>query len=85
MKDRFDSSGIADRARNLIAQHPHFRGRTDAFEFQCTGNVLVIRGCVPMFYLKQLLQNELKHLPDVHRIDNRVDVFSYEGTTSLCS
>jgi hypothetical protein len=75
---------IANRARTLIANHAHFRGRADAFDFEIDGDVLIIRGCVPTFYLKQLLQDALKQLPGVYRIDNRVDVFAYADASSLC-
>jgi hypothetical protein len=52
------------------------------FEFECSENVLVIRGCVPTFYLKQLLQDALKQLEGVQRIDNHVDVFVPEALSS---
>ena len=84
MDDQRHYSAVADRARALLAQHPHFRGRSDAFEFECVGDVLVICGCVPTYYLKQLLQDALKQLPCIQRIDNRVDVFSYEGANTFC-
>jgi hypothetical protein len=70
---------IARRARDLVARHPHFYGRADIFEFQCSDNVLLVRGRVPTFYLKQLLQDALKKLDGVHRVDNRVDVLAYIG------
>jgi hypothetical protein len=82
MQDQSSSSVVANCARALIAKHAHFRGRADAFEFECTGDILVIRGSVPTFYLKQLLQDALKQLPGVRRIDNRVDVFAYAGATT---
>jgi hypothetical protein len=66
----------------MIARHAHFRGRADTFEFECNANVLVIRGCVPTFYLKQLLQDALKQLEGVQRIDNLVDVFVPEALGS---
>ena len=66
----------------MIARDAHFRGRADTFEFECNANVLVIRGCVPTFYLKQLLQDALKQLEGVQRIDNLVDVFVPEALRS---
>jgi hypothetical protein len=78
-----DNSSVARRARDMIARHAHFRGRADTFEFECNANVLVIRGCVPTFYLKQLLQEALKQLDGVHRIDNRVDVFASDVLSSV--
>jgi hypothetical protein len=79
-----DGSTVAGRARDLIARHAHFRGRTNIFDFECNENVLVIRGSVPTFYLKQLLQDALKQLEGVYRIDNRVDVIATEGLSSVC-
>jgi hypothetical protein len=78
-----NGSTAAGRARDLIARHAHFCGRTDTFHFECHENVLVIRGSVPTFYLKQLLQDALKQLEGVYRIDNRVDVIASEGLSSV--
>ena len=62
--------------RALLARHPHFQGRSSLFEFECDENVLIVRGAVPTFYLKQLLQSALTRIDGVDRIDNRVDVIS---------
>lgn len=74
-----EKGAVISSAHDLIAQHPHFRGRAEMFEFECRENVLVVRGCVPTFYLKQLLQNTLKQLDGVERVDNRVDVYALES------
>ena len=66
----------------MISRHAHFRGRADTFVFECNANVLVTRGCVPTFYLKQLLQNALKQLQGAQRIDNLGDVFVPEALGS---
>jgi hypothetical protein len=68
------SSAIVLRAEDLVAQHPHFRGRTGQFDFECADGVLIVRGRVPTYYLKQLLQSTLQQLDDVCRLDCRVDV-----------
>ena len=47
------------RARDTLDQHPHFRGRAGLFQYECCGDVLIVRGTVPTFYLKQLLQTAL--------------------------
>ena len=73
-----DEGLVARRARDVLAEHAHFRGRADMFVFECSENVLVIRGCVPTFYLKQLLQTALTQVEGVERVDNRVDVFAAE-------
>jgi hypothetical protein len=79
-----NGSTDAGRACELIVRHAHFRGRTDKFDFECNDNVLVIRGSVPTFYLKQLLQDALKQLERVYRIDNRVDVIASDGLSNVC-
>jgi hypothetical protein len=66
------------RARDLLSRHPHFCGRVDSFEFEWKEDVLVVKGRVPTYYLKQLLQSALKQLDGV-RIDDRVDVARPEG------
>jgi hypothetical protein len=73
-----DEGAIARRARDLLANHAHFRGRADIFVFECSQNVLVVRGRVPTYYLKQLLQTALTQVEGVQRVDNRVDVFASE-------
>ena len=78
-----NNANVAIRAHDLIARHAHFLGRADSFEFECSENVLVIRGRVPTFYLKQLLQDALKQLEGVQRIDNRVDVVATEGLSNV--
>jgi hypothetical protein len=75
-----ETQTVAQRARDLVAFHSHFYGRADNFEFEYEGNVLVVRGRVPTYYLKQLLQDALKKLEGVRRVDNRVDVIFHNGT-----
>jgi hypothetical protein len=73
------------RARDTLDQHPHFRGRAGLFQYECCGDALIVRGTVPTFYLKQLLQTALKGFEDVVRIHNQVIVTSWDSisTTSL--
>ena len=78
-------SDVARRAHDVIAQHPHFRRFADRFEFEWQGDQLVIQGRVPSFYLKQLLQDALKRLEGVQRIDNRVAVVACDGISSVGS
>ncbi len=61
-------------ARDLLRRHPHFTGRADGFKFELFDNKLVVRGRVPTFYLKQLLQHALQQLDGIEEIDNRVEV-----------
>ena len=67
------------RAQALVEAHHHFVGRAQLFEFQFREEVLIVRGSVPTFYLKQVLQSVLKDLNGVRLIDNQVTVASSEG------
>jgi hypothetical protein len=81
-----DTIRMSQRAREILNRHPYFYGRADSFEFEWSEDVLVVRGCVPTYYLKQQLQNALKRLDGVRRIDNCVDVVRPElqdGDTRL--
>lgn len=68
-------------ARNLLSRHSHFHGRADCFQFQEQGEVLVIEGTVPSFYLKQMLQCALLNLRSISRIENRVQVIASDGVS----
>jgi hypothetical protein len=74
---------IEQRAQVLLSQHSHFRGRANSFDFEYCDDVLIVRGCVPTFYLKQLLQTALKEFEGVTWIDNQVDVVASRGVSSV--
>jgi len=65
------------RAHLLLEQHPHFRGRAELFHYECQDKLLTVRGVVPTFYLKQLIQVVLMQLDDGIQIDNQVTVTAY--------
>ncbi len=44
---------------------------------------LVLRGCVPTFYLKQMLQELLRGIKYVTQIRNEVDVVNSNGLSSV--
>lgn len=66
-------------AYEKVATHCHFRGRVDDFQFVQEDNVLIVRGRVPSFYLKQVLQTALMKVEGIRRIDNQVDVVCCNG------
>jgi hypothetical protein len=70
---------VAHRAYAMLEAHAHFRGRAGRFELVCQEDILVVRGAVPSFYLKQVLQTVLRDLDGVRRIDNQVQVISAES------
>ena len=65
---------VAAQARDVAARQPGLRGISNNLEFTAVKGVLVIRGKVPTFYLKQLLQTELLQVEGVRRIDNQAEV-----------
>jgi hypothetical protein len=71
------------RAREAIAHHSHFRGRVDGFQFEHRGDVLTVRGRVPSFYLRQVLERALKRIDGVRSVDNQVDVVCCDGLSSV--
>jgi hypothetical protein len=70
---------IEQQAQALLCQHPHFRGREVNFAYEYREDVLIVRGRVPTYYLKQVLQTVLKEVSGVTHIDNRVNVISSDG------
>jgi hypothetical protein len=77
------SRSIADQAAARLRNHSHFRGRLLDLSFEITDDVLIVRGSVPTFYLKQLLQTVLREIGNVSRIENRVDVVASDGLSSV--
>jgi hypothetical protein len=74
---------VEQKARAIVDAHSHFYRRANQFEFLSCDDVLVVRGNVPSFYLKQMLQTALRELRDTHRIDNQVVVVSNVGLSSI--
>jgi len=70
-------------AYETVAEHCHFRGRADGFQIVQYDDGLVVRGCVPSFYLKQVLQTALMAVDGVRWLDNQVDVVSCTGLSSV--
>lgn len=77
MKGR--SEEVVRQARAVIETQLHLAGRAGSFDFELRDDVLVVRGTVPSFYLKQVLQNALKNLEGVRWIDNQVTVAVADG------
>jgi hypothetical protein len=76
-------TNVEQQARKLVAQHPHFGCRADDFYYECRDGALMVRGAVPSFYLKQVLQTVLMGLEGVALINNQVNVVSSEGLSSV--
>jgi hypothetical protein len=77
------AANLEQQARDLLEQHAHFRGRARLFQYTCDSGVLRVRGVVPTFYLKQLLQAALKGLEGTVSIDNQVVVACCTNTAAM--
>jgi hypothetical protein len=74
---------VLQRVKGRLSQSCHFTRHWREIECDFREGILTLRGCVPSFYLKQVLQSILKDVPGVRRIDNRVDVVSAAGLSSV--
>jgi hypothetical protein len=80
------SPNVVEMAHVLVSQQPHFCGRISNFDFQFKDKVLIVRGKVPTFFLKQTLQHALSRLEGIERIDNQVEViYGYKLNTVILS
>ena len=76
---------IEHQAQAIFDRHVHFRGRAAQFEFDCQGDALIVRGPVPTFYLRETLQNALREVEGIRRLDNQVNVISPAGLSGTTS
>ena len=78
--ERFDLSALA---RQHLERHPHFRGRVSDVVIEHRGRTLYLTGRLPTFYLKQLVQEAVRHVPGVQQVRNMIDVISADGISSV--
>ena len=87
--DRRSVSGTASNrdvmavAQDRLASSGYFGTHFKEIACDFTNGVLTIRGRVPTFYLKQILQEVLRDVDGVSRIDNQVNVVSATGLSSI--
>lgn len=62
------------RAASRITGHPHLRQYCSAVHFYFENGCLIVAGSVPSFYLKQLIQETIRNLEGIDRVDNRLMV-----------
>ncbi len=80
-----ESSNLVEQARKQLEGHPHFCGRSRVLSIQERDEILFVSGCLPSFYLKQMVQETLLNLPGVQGVKNEVDVVSSYGVSSVRS
>ena len=63
---------ISELARQKLRQHPNRALKKISCEFK--DGVLILRGRLPSFYLKQVTQEIVVRLDGIERIDNQIEV-----------
>jgi hypothetical protein len=74
---------LSSLARQRLEHHPHFRGRISDVYIEHQGRTLLLKGRLPTFYLKQLVQEAVRHVPGVQQVRNLIDVVSADGVSSV--
>ncbi|MEL7500223.1 MAG: BON domain-containing protein [Planctomycetota bacterium] len=74
----FRNQEVEERAIARLENHPHFQGRSKAFQVRCHGQKLSVFGQVPTYYLKQLAQEALREIEGVS-IENQIVVLNSNG------
>jgi hypothetical protein len=73
------SSPIEALARQKLQDGCPYAYYFQRLSLQFASGVLTVRGRLPTFYLKQMVQNRLRDIDGVREIDNQVDVVSATG------
>jgi len=74
--ERAMDAALVQEAHRRLDRHHLFRGRTGSIQIDIDDGVLILSGRLPSFYLKQVLQTDLRQMPGIRRIENRVEVLS---------
>ncbi len=77
------SAEVMQSVKGTLSRSCHFTRHWREIRCDFEDGVLTLYGNVPSFYLKQVLQSILKDLPGIARIDNRVEVISAAGLSSV--
>ena len=80
-----ERADLTSLARQSLERHPHFRGRMSVIRIEQQGRTLYLSGCLPTFYLKQLVQETVRHIPGVQNVRNEIAVMSAAGVSSESS
>ena len=73
---------IDQRIHQRIAECPYaFYLNRVAWRYE--DGLLTLEGCVPTFYLKKMIQSILRDVEHVEQLDNRVNVVSSTGLSSV--
>ena len=70
---------IVREARGRLEQNELFRGRTGLIQIDERKGTLILRGRLPSYHLKQVLQATMHDIDGIIEIDNQVDVLWPNG------
>jgi BON domain len=79
----YERPNLSQLARDYLEHHPHFRGRLGDVSIEHEGRTIFLSGRLPTFYLKQLVQEAVRHVPGVQNVRNLIDVVSADGISSV--
>ena len=65
-------SATADLAQRRLHSNPYLALKNISCDL--LDGVLVLRGCLPTYYLKQIAQEAVAHLKGVERLDNQIQI-----------
>jgi osmotically-inducible protein OsmY len=67
-----------EMAERCLRSNPHL-ALSNNISCEYVNGVVVLRGCLPTYYLKQLAQEAIANLEGIERIDNQIQVVSPIG------
>jgi|GEM_PF-4035133 len=68
------ATDVVNNVRTLLERNPHFHAHTSEIAVELDGHTLILTGQLSSFYLKQLLQESLRNIDGIEKIDNQVNV-----------
>jgi hypothetical protein len=69
---RIPRPGLQELAEGCLRRNPYLALKNVSCD--CPDGVLVLRGCVPTYHLKQVAQEAVAHLEGVRAVDNQIVV-----------
>lgn len=77
------TSDVLERVHDRLSQSCHFSRHWREILCDFEDGVLTLKGRLPSFYLKQVLQSIVRDVPGIERVRNQVDVVSAAGLSSV--
>ena len=73
------NSTLRQQAIELLESHPYFKGRSKWIGMEFEKGQIRLKGRLPSFFLKQVVQEILRELPGISRIHNDIVVATPHG------